>query len=139
MMAGPDDFNQKLIEEFRAADGKVGGQFAGVPMLLLHSTGAKSGEARVNPVVYRADGDDLVVFATNGGAPTHPDWYHNLRANPRTLVEVDGDTVQVTARVAEGAERDRLWSRQKQEYPGFAEYEEKTDREIPVIVLERAV
>ncbi len=133
-----NDWNRQVIEEFRANAGKVGGQFEGAPLLLLHTTGAKSGEERVNPVMYQADGDRYVVFASKAGAPTNPDWYHNLRANPRATVEVDTDTAEVTARVAEGEERDRLWERQKQEFPGFAEYEAKTDRAIPVVVLEPA-
>jgi deazaflavin-dependent oxidoreductase (nitroreductase family) len=133
-----NDFNQQIISEFRAHDGKVGGPFEGAPMLLLHSTGAKSGEERVNPVVYQADGDRLVVFASKQGAPTNPDWYHNLLAHPRAKVEVGDRTVEVKARVAEGDERDRLWNRQKEQMPGFAEYEQKTTREIPVVVLEPA-
>ncbi|MET0826880.1 MAG: nitroreductase family deazaflavin-dependent oxidoreductase [Acidimicrobiales bacterium] len=132
------DWNTKIIEEFRATDGKVGGQFEGAPLLLLHSTGAKSGQDRVAPVMYLADGDDLVVFASKAGADTNPDWFHNLKANPDTRVEVGADTVAVRARVAEGEERDRLFDRQKAAYPGFADYEAGTDRVIPVVVLERA-
>ena len=135
----PGDFNQQIIDEFRANDGKVGGPFEGAPMLLLHTTGAKSGQERVNPVVYQADGDRLVVFASKQGAPTNPDWYHNLVAQPRAKVEVDVRTVAVNARVAEGEERDRLWTRQKEQMPGFAEYEQKTSRQIPVVILEPAV
>ena len=133
-----NDFNQKIIEEFRANAGKVGGPFDGAPMLLLHTKGAKSGKDRVNPVVYQADDDRLAVFASKGGAPTNPDWYHNLRANPRAKVEVGTDTFDVDARVAEGDERERIWTRQKEVMPGFAEYEQKTPRQIPVVVLERA-
>lgn len=132
------DWNTKIIEEFRATGGKVGGQFEGAPLLLLHSTGAKSGQDRVAPVMYLADGDDLVVFASKAGADTNPDWFHNLKANPDTRVEVGADTVAVRARVAEGEERDRLFDRQKAAYPGFADYEAGTDRVIPVVVLERA-
>ena len=102
------DWNTKIIEEFRATGGKVGGQFDGAPLLLLHSTGAKSGQDRVAPVMYLADGDDLVVFASKAGADTNPDWFHNLKANPDTRVEIGPDTVAVQARVAEGEERDRL-------------------------------
>jgi deazaflavin-dependent oxidoreductase (nitroreductase family) len=130
------DWNTQIIEEFRANGGKVGGQFEGAPLLLLHSTGAKSGQARVNPMMYQADGDNFAVFASKAGAPTNPDWYHNLVANPRAAVEVGDTTVNVVARVAEGADRERLWSRQKELYPGFADYEAKTTREIPVIILE---
>ena len=132
------DWNTKIIEEFRATGGKVGGQFDGAPLLLLHSTGAKSGQDRVAPVMCLADGDDLVVFASKAGADTNPDWFHNLKANPDTRVEIGPDTVAVQARVAEGEERDRLFDRQKAAYPGFADYEAGTDRVIPVVVLERA-
>jgi deazaflavin-dependent oxidoreductase (nitroreductase family) len=136
-MADANDWNTKIIEEFRANGGRVGGQFEGAPLLLLHTTGAKSGAERVNPVMYQADGDDLIVFASKAGAPTNPDWYHNLRANPNATVEVGTETVEVVARVAEGEERDRIWTRQKERFPGFADYEEKTTRQIPVVVLER--
>ena len=130
------DWNTQIIEEFRANGGKVGGQFEGAPLLLLHSTGAKSGQARINPMMYLADGDNFVVFASKAGAPTNPDWYHNLAANPRASVEVDDRTVGVDARVAEGDDRERLWSLQKELYSGFAEYEAKTTRQIPVVILE---
>jgi deazaflavin-dependent oxidoreductase (nitroreductase family) len=136
-MADPNDWNTKIIEEFRANDGRVGGQFDGAPLLLLHTTGAKSGAERVNPMMYQADGDHLAVFASKAGAPTNPDWYHNLRANPNATVEVGAETVPVVAREAEGEERDRIWTRQKELFPGFADYEEKTTRQIPVVVLER--
>src|SRR5438874_6243241 len=116
------DFNTAIIEEFRSNEGRVGGGFEGAPMLLLHTTGAKSGQERVNPMVYATDGDNLVVFGSKGGAPTHPDWYHNLRANPTARVEVGTDIFDATARTAEGEERERLWSRQKQVMPGFADY-----------------
>jgi deazaflavin-dependent oxidoreductase (nitroreductase family) len=130
------DWNAQIIEEFRANAGKVGGQFEGAPLLLLHTTGAKTGQARVNPIMYLADGDNLAVFASKAGAPTSPDWYHNLLANPRPTVEVGDKTINMVARVTEGDERERLWSRQKELYPGFAEYEQKTTRQIPVVVLE---
>jgi deazaflavin-dependent oxidoreductase (nitroreductase family) len=130
------DWNASVIEEFRANGGKVGGPFEGAPLLLLHSTGAKSGLARLSPTMYLADGDNLVVFASKGGAPTNPDWYHNLVANPRASVEVGDRTVNVVAHVAEGETRDRLWARQKELYPQFAEYEAKTNRQIPVVILE---
>lgn len=135
-MSDVNDWNKGIIEEFRANGGKVGGQFEGAPLLLLHSTGAKSGQARVNPIMYLADGDNYVVFASKAGAPTSPDWYHNLIANPRSSVEVGDATVNVVAEVAEGDTRERLWSTQKELYPGFAEYEAKTTRLIPVVVLE---
>jgi deazaflavin-dependent oxidoreductase (nitroreductase family) len=131
------DWNAAIIDEFRANGGKVGGQFEGAAMLLLHTTGARTGQERVNPLVYTTDGDDLVVVASKGGAPTNPDWYHNLVANPDVTVEVGTDTMPVRARVADGAERERLWSRQVEVMPGFAEYQAKTSRTIPVVVLER--
>ncbi len=134
-MSDVNDRNKGIIEEFRANDGKVGGQFEGAPLLLLHTTGAKSGQARVNPVMYQADGDNLVVFASKAGAPTSPDWFHNLVANPRASVEVGDRTVNVSAQIVDGETRQRLWSRQKELYPGFAEYESKTTRQIPVVVL----
>jgi deazaflavin-dependent oxidoreductase (nitroreductase family) len=137
-MAEMNDWNAKIIEEFRANGGKVGGQFEGAPLLLLHTTGAKTGQERVSPVMYQADGDNLVVFASKAGAPDNPDWFHNLLANPQATVEVGTETLAVTARQAEGEEREHLWTRQKERFPGFAEYEEKTSRTIPVVVLERA-
>jgi deazaflavin-dependent oxidoreductase (nitroreductase family) len=135
-MAEANDWNKRIIDEFRANGGKVGGQFAGAPLLLLHTTGAKTGQARVNPMMYLADGDDHVVFASKAGAPTNPDWYHNLVANPRASIEVGDQTLNVVARVADGETRERLWSRQKELYPGFADYEAKTTRQIPVVILE---
>jgi deazaflavin-dependent oxidoreductase (nitroreductase family) len=135
-----NDFNQQIIDEFRSKGGKVGGPFAfeGAPVLLLHHTGAKSGRERVNPLAYGRDRDRLVVFGSKGGAPTNPDWYHNLLAHPQVKVEVGGDMLDVVARVAEGEERERIWERQKQAMPGFAEYEQKTSRQIPVVILEPA-
>ena len=130
-------FNQQITEEFRANGGKVGGQFRTSAMLLLHSRGAKTGEIRVHPMVYRADGDRFVVFASKGGAPTNPAWYFNLVAHPEATIEVGTETLAVVARVASGEERTRLWEAQKAAAPAFAEYEAKTTREIPVIVLER--
>lgn len=130
------DWNAKIIEEFRANEGKVGGQFEGAPLLLLHSTGAKSGKERVNPVMYQAAGEAYAVFASKGGAPDNPDWYHNLAANPDATIEVGTETVEVTARVLDDDEREPIWTRQKQDYPGFADYERATDRTIPVILLE---
>ncbi len=135
-MSSSNDFNEKIIEEFRGNSGQVGGPFEGAKLLLLHSTGAKTGKRRVNPLAYRPDGDRLVVFASKAGAPTNPDWYHNLLANPRASVEVGSETFDVTAKVADADERERLWTWQKRDNPGFAEYERKTDRKIPVVVLE---
>src|SRR6185437_1228950 len=136
-MTSPNDFNQSLIEEFRANDGKVTGVFAGRPLLLLTTTGAKSGRPRVSPLVYTTDGDRIVIIASKGGAPTNPDWYHNLVANPTVTVELPGDTFQARATVVEGEERQRLYDAQAALMPGFAEYQEKTTRQIPVVVLER--
>jgi deazaflavin-dependent oxidoreductase (nitroreductase family) len=131
------DFNAAIIDEFRANGGKVGGQFEGAPMVLLHTTGARSGTERVNPLVYQADGDRIAIFGSKGGAPTHPAWFHNLVANPDVTVELGPDTVPMRARVAEGEERERIWTRQKQVMPGFADYEANTTRVIPVVILER--
>ncbi len=132
------DWNAAIIDEFRANEGKVGGQFEGAPMLLLHTTGARTGQERVSPLVYQAAGDRLVIFGSKGGAPTHPDWFHNLVAYPGVVVEVGAETVPMRARVAEPDEREGLWSRQKEIMPGFADYEAKTTRQIPVVILERA-
>ena len=137
MVAINNDFNQALIEEFRANDGKVTGVFAGRPLLLLTTTGAKSGQPRTMPLVYTTDGDRMVVIASKGGAPSNPAWYHNLVANPTVTVELPGDTFQARATVAEGEERERLYSAQAALMPAFAEYQEKTTRQIPVIILER--
>jgi deazaflavin-dependent oxidoreductase (nitroreductase family) len=133
-----DDFNAKVIEEFRANGGKVGPPFEGANVLLLHTVGAKTGQPRTNPLVYRPDGDRLIIFASYAGNPRHPAWYRNLVAQPKVRVEVGTDTRDVTARVAEGEERTRIWSAQKADVPAFAEYETKTDRQIPVIILEPA-
>ncbi len=130
------DFNQQIIDEFRANEGRVGGNFAGAPMLLLHSTGAKSGAERVHPMMYRAVDGGWAVFASKAGADTHPAWYHNLVAHPAASIEVGTEHRRVTARVAEGAEREAIWTAQKADYPGFAGYEAKTSRVIPVIVLQ---
>ena len=131
-----EDWNSKIISEFRANEGKVGGNFEGAPMLLLHTLGAKTGKERVNPMMYLADDDRLAVFGSKGGAPSHPDWYYNLLANPKVKVEIGTETREMIARVAKGEERERLWTHQKRKYPGFAEYELKTSRQIPVIILE---
>jgi len=139
------DWNVKIIEEFRANAGAVGGQFAGAPLLLLTTTGAKSGEPRVSPMMYldAADAgeegasDRVFVFASKAGMPTNPAWYHNLKANPKVTVERGADTYEATATEVTGADRDRVYAEQARRYPGFAEYQEKTDRVIPVIALDR--
>jgi deazaflavin-dependent oxidoreductase (nitroreductase family) len=132
------EWNSGIINEFRANNGKVGGPFEGAPLLLLHTTGAKTGAARINPVMYRADGDRLVIFASKGGSDTNPDWFRNLGANPETVVEVGSETRKVIARVAEGEERERLWEAHKRAFPNFADYERRTTRQIPVVILEPA-
>jgi deazaflavin-dependent oxidoreductase (nitroreductase family) len=132
------DWNTKIIEEFRANGGAVGGQFAGAPLLLLHTVGARSGQRRVNPVMYQKVDGGYAVFASKAGAPVNPDWYHNLLAHPQVTAEIGTETVQLVARVAEEDERERIWAAQKAAYPGFADYERKTTRQIPVIVLEPA-
>lgn len=132
------DFNTSVIEEFRANGGVVGGMFEGRDMLLLHTTGKRTGAPRTSPLVYRPNGDDSwVVFASYGGAPKDPAWFANLVDDPDVTIEVGTDTVDVRARVARGAEREELWSAQKSDIPTFADYEAKTDRQIPVVVLER--
>ena len=138
-MTERDDWNRHIIEEFRANGGRVGGPFEGATMLLLHTVGARTGTERVNPLVYRPQDRDFLVFASKGGHPVHPDWYHNLMAHPETTVEVGTETVRVQARELTGAERDRVWEAQKRDAPGFAEYEKKIAgrRQIPVIILER--
>ena len=134
-----NDWNRQIIEEFRANAGVVGGMFTGMPLLLLHHKGAKTGTERVNPVAYQQLGDGSVaIFASKGGAPNNPDWYHNLVANPDATVEIGTESIPVRARVAKGDERERIWSKQKAELPQFAEYEQKTSREIPVVVLDTA-
>lgn len=139
-MAERQDWNAHTIEEFRANHGKVGGPFEGAPLLLLHSTGAKSGKERINPMMYQAigdDGDTWAVFASKAGMDTNPDWYHNLLAHPEAEIEVGDDTIAVTARVADPDEREPIWTTQKERYPGFADYEAKTSRVIPVVILTR--
>ncbi len=130
------DFNTTIIDEFRTNAGRLGGQFEGAPVLLLHTTGAKSGRERINPMMYQEVGGDYAVFASKAGAPTNPDWYHNVVAHPDATIEIGTATRTVRARVAAGAERDRIWETQKQRYPGFADYEQRTEREIPVVILE---
>jgi deazaflavin-dependent oxidoreductase (nitroreductase family) len=135
MTTTPNDFNAGVIEEFRTNGGTAGGMFEGKPLLLLHNIGARSGTDFVTPLVYLADGDNWVIFASKGGAPNNPGWYHNLKAQPAVSIEVGSNTVEVSAEEATGPERDRLYAIQEEQQPQFSEYAEKTDRKIPVIVL----
>jgi len=130
-------YNQRNIEEFRRTGGKVSGSHEGRPIILLTTTGAKSGRPFTTPVMYLPVGDRYAVFASKGGAPGHPDWYHNLVANPTVTVEVGTEKFDARATVATGAERDELYVRQAELYPVFAEYQQKTTRQIPVVLLER--
>jgi deazaflavin-dependent oxidoreductase (nitroreductase family) len=132
------DWNTKIIEEFRAGEGKVGGPFEGAPMLLLHTTGAKSGLERVNPMMYLDLDGGRYVFASKAGADSHPDWYYNLVANPTVTVEVGSETYGATAVSLAGGDRDRIFAEQARRYPGFAEYQAKTSRVIPVVEIRRS-
>ena len=132
------DWNAKIIEEFRANEGRVGGQFEGAPVLLLHTTGARSSLMRVNPMMYLNLDDRIYVFASKAGADTSPDWFHNLVATPRVTVELGTETFEATAAVLAEPDRSRIYAVQAQRYPGFAEYEVKTTRVIPVVELSRS-
>ena len=134
-MSEVNNWNQKVIEEFRANEGRVGGHFEGKTLLLLHTTGAKSQQERINPVACVRDGERLVVIASKAGAPSHPDWYYNVVANPLVTVEIGTEKIQVRASVAEEPERTRLYEKMVEVMPGFDEYRRKTTRVIPVIVL----
>jgi len=137
-MTTGNDWNNQIINEFRANEGRVGGPFAGAPLLLLHHTGAKSGTIRVNPLMYLANDDRLLVFGSKGGAPTDPDWVYNLRANPQASVEVGTDKFGVEAEELTGEERDRLFAKQVGVFPVFGEYQARAGRRtIPVIALKR--
>lgn len=136
-MSERQEFNRKIIEEFRANGGRVGGQFARAPLLLLTTTGAKTGQSRTTPLAYSKDGDRIVVIASMAGAPNNPDWYHNLKAHPTATVELGGERFSVKAGITADAERDRLFNRQAEQMPVFADYQKKTSRRIPVFVLER--
>jgi deazaflavin-dependent oxidoreductase (nitroreductase family) len=131
------DFNQQVIEEFRGNQGKVGGGFNGAPMVLLTTTGAKSGQRRTTPLVYLSEGDRVYIFASKAGAPTHPAWYHNIVANPRVSVEIGADKYDADAVVVTGPEHDRLFAAQVAVMPGFGEYQAKTTRVIPVVELRK--
>lgn len=136
-MARPNNWNQNIIEEFRAHAGKVGGHFAGRNLLILHTTGARTGLERINPVAYTVDGDRYAVIASKGGSDTNPHWYHNLVAHPQVEVEVGTETFPARAAVATEPERTRLYDQMVSEFPAFDEYRHKTKRVIPVIVLTR--
>ena len=136
-MNNPNDWNQATIDEFRANAGKVGGAFAGKTLLILHTVGAKSGQERINPVAYVKDGDHFVIIASKAGAPTNPNWYHNILAHPLIMVEVGTEQFQVQAAVATEPERTRLYNKMVEMMPGFAAYQQKTTRVIPVVILTR--
>jgi deazaflavin-dependent oxidoreductase (nitroreductase family) len=136
-MTNVKDWNRQIIEAFRENGGKVGGMWEGKPLLLLTTTGAKSGQRRTNPLMYLREGDRLMIFASKAGAPTSPDWYHNLLAHPQVTVEVGEEKFEATAKVITGEERDRIYAKQAQLFPQFADYQSKTNRKIPVVVLER--
>jgi deazaflavin-dependent oxidoreductase (nitroreductase family) len=137
-MSERNDWNRRVIEEFRANEGKVGGVFAGMPIVLVHHRGAKSGAERINPLAYQQLNEDAIaVFASAGGQAKNPDWYYNLVANPDVTVELGTDAFPAHARVAHGEERERIWSAQTRAIPSFGEYEEKSGRTIPVVILEK--
>ena len=131
------DWNDRVIDEFRANGGRVGGGFEGRPLLLLHHVGARTGTPRVTPLMYQALDEGFAVFASKGGAATNPAWYHNVMATPQVAVEVDDESVDASARLADGEERERIWTGWKERFPMFAEYDAKTERVIPVVILER--
>ncbi|HTU96714.1 MAG TPA: nitroreductase family deazaflavin-dependent oxidoreductase [Solirubrobacteraceae bacterium] len=135
MSTSPNDFNAQVIDEFRANEGRVGGMFENMPLLLLHHSGAKSGTDYVNPLAYLRDGDRYVIFASKGGAPENPAWFHNVTAHPDVSIEVGTDTLDVRASQADSDERDRLYAAQSERSPQFVEYQEKAGRTIPVVVL----
>lgn len=134
-MSSSNDWNAGIITEFRKNRGKVGGNFEGAPLLLINHTGAHTGKAHTNPVMYLKDGDRYVVFASKGGAPTNPDWYYNLKAHPDVKIEVGTETLKARAEEIKGAERDKIYARQASLYPQFGEYQRKTTRTIPVIAF----
>jgi deazaflavin-dependent oxidoreductase (nitroreductase family) len=136
-MADTGGFNEQVIEEFRTNAGKVGGNFEGAPLLLLTTVGSKSGKTRVNPMMYLEEGDRRYVFASKAGAPSNPDWYYNLVANPEVEVEFGDEKFTAVASRVEGPERDRIYAKQVEVFPGFGDYEKATDRVIPVVELRR--
>jgi deazaflavin-dependent oxidoreductase (nitroreductase family) len=134
------DYNTSIINEFRANEGRVGGNFEGAPMILLHTTGAKSGLERISPLMYLPDDANpnrVYIFASKAGAPTNPDWYYNLKANPEIVAEIGTETFPAAAEELTGAARDALFAEQVRRYPGFGDYERSTTRVIPVVALTR--
>jgi deazaflavin-dependent oxidoreductase (nitroreductase family) len=136
-MSNPNDWNSAIIKEFRGNAGKVGGPFEGKTLLILHTIGAKSGQERINPVAYTTDGDRFVIIASKGGAPTNPDWYYNIVANPQVTVEAGTEQFTARASISTEPERTRLYNKMVETMPGFADYKNKTTRIIPVIILSR--
>jgi deazaflavin-dependent oxidoreductase (nitroreductase family) len=136
-MSSPNDWNKQIIEEFHANGGKVGGQFAGANLLLLHTRGAKSNQPRINPLAYFKNGDNFVIIASKGGAPSNPDWYYNILAHPEVTLEMGTERFNAHATVPERQERDRIFANVVKQAPGFGEYQQKTPRIIPVVVLKR--
>lgn len=133
-----NEFNRGIVQEFRDNDGKVGGPFEGAPMVLVTHTGAKSGQERTTPLVHSTDADRVIIIASMGGAPSNPAWFHNIVANPQVTVELGSDSFEATAEIlTEGVERQRLFDQQAALMPNFAEYQDKTDRVIPVVALTR--
>jgi deazaflavin-dependent oxidoreductase (nitroreductase family) len=135
MSSSYKDWNANIIAEFRKNHGKVGGQFEGAPLLLIHHKGAHSGKARINPVMYLKDGNRYLVFASKGGADTNPDWYYNLKVHPDVQIEVGDETINVHAEEITGTEHDKLYARQASLYPQFAQYQKQTKRKIPVMAF----
>jgi deazaflavin-dependent oxidoreductase (nitroreductase family) len=134
-MADEEDFNAKNIAEFRKNHGRVGGQFEGAPLLILHTVGAKSGQPRTNIMMYLEDGDRYLIFASNAGGDSHPAWYHNVSATPEVRIEVGDDAFDAVATELEGSERDEKYAEQARRYPGFGEYQQQTSRTIPVVAV----
>ncbi|MGB3603605.1 MAG: nitroreductase family deazaflavin-dependent oxidoreductase [Gordonia sp. (in: high G+C Gram-positive bacteria)] len=139
-MSAPQDWNSQIVNEFRANDGRVGGNFEGAPMVLVHHQGRKSGKQNVSPMMYLADESDpstVYVFASKGGAPSNPGWYYNLTTAGKATIEIGTETHEVTVTEITGDSRDRIIAEQARRYPGFADYEKKTDgiRTIPVLAL----
>lgn len=136
-MSDMKSWNQAIIAEFRANAGTVGGQFEGAPTLLLHTTGARSGQARIHPLAYTRDGDTFISIASKAGAPTNPDWYYNIVANPQVTLEVGTEQFPAQATVPAEPERTRLYDQMATAMPGFADYQRNTTRQLPVVVLTR--